>query len=92
MIDDVRIPCHGEQLAAYVYRPGTTQGDAPCVVMAHGFSGTRDDGLPGYAEAFRDAGFVVVLFDYRHFGASTGEPRQLLSNARQLDDYRAVIE
>lgn len=91
MIDDVRIPCHGEQLAAYVYRPGTTQGDAPCVVMAHGYSGTRDDGLPGYAEAFRDAGFVVVLFDYRHFGASTGEPRQLLHIARQLDDYRAVI-
>ena len=91
MVDDVRIPCHGEQLAAYVYRPGTTQGDAPCVVMASGFSGTRDDGLPGYAEAFRDAGFVVVLFDYRHFGASTGEPRQLLDIARQLDDYRAVI-
>ena len=92
MTDDVRIPCHGEQLAAYVYRPDTTEGDAPCVVMAHGFTGTREDGLPGYAEAFRDAGFVVVLFDYRHFGASTGEPRQLLNIARQLDDYRAVIE
>ena len=88
----MRIPCHGEQLAAYVYRPDTTEGDAPCVVMAHGFTGTREDGLPGYAEAFRDAGFVVVLFDYRHFGASTGEPRQLLNIARQLDDYRAVIE
>jgi len=91
VIDDVRIPCHGEQLAAYVYRPDTP-GDAPCVVMAHGFTGTRDDGLPGYAEAFRNAGFVVVLFDYRHFGASTGEPRQLLDIARQLDDYRAVIQ
>ena len=60
-------------------------------LVSPGFSGTRDDGLPGYAEAFRDAGFVVVLFDYRHFGASTGEPRQLLDIARQLDDYRAVI-
>ena len=91
MTDDVRIPCHGEQLAAYVYRPDTTEVDAPCVVMAHGFSGTRDDGLPGYAEAFRDAGFVVIVFDYRHFGDSTGEPRQLINIARQLDDYRAVI-
>jgi pimeloyl-ACP methyl ester carboxylesterase len=89
--DDVRIPSHGEQLAAYVYRPPATGGDAPCVVMAHGFSATRDDGLPGYAEAFCDAGFVVVLFDYRHFGASTGEPRQLLDIGRQQDDYRAVI-
>ena len=62
MIDDVRIPCHGEQLAAYVYRPSATQGDAPCVVMAAGFLGTRDDGLPGYAEALRDAGFVIAFF------------------------------
>jgi pimeloyl-ACP methyl ester carboxylesterase len=45
--DDVRIPSRGEELAAYVYRPDATGGDAPCVVMAHGFSATRDDGLPG---------------------------------------------
>jgi pimeloyl-ACP methyl ester carboxylesterase len=59
--------------------------------MAHGFSATRDDALPAYAEAFCDAGFAVVLFDYRHFGASTGQPRQLLDIAAQQDDYRAVI-
>lgn len=89
--EDVRIPVDREQLAAYLYRPDDTGGDVPCVVMAHGFSATRDDGLPAYAEAFRDAGFAVVLFDYRHFGASTGQPRQLLDIGRQHDDYRAVI-
>jgi len=89
--EDVRIPSGRDQLAAYLYRPDTTDSAAPCVVMAHGFSATRDDGLPAYAEAFRDAGFAVVLFDYRHFGASTGEPRQLLDIGRQHDDYRAVI-
>jgi len=89
--EDVRIPSGRDQLAAYLYWPDTTGRAAPCVVMAHGFSATRDDGLPAYAEAFRDAGFAVVLFDYRHFGASTGEPRQLLDIGRQHDDYRAVI-
>lgn len=88
---EVRIPSHGEQLAAYLYRPSAT-GPVPCVVMAHGFSGTRDDALPGYAEAFRDAGYAVLLFDYRHFGASTGQPRQLLDIARQQDDYRAAVD
>ena len=46
--EDIRIPSHGEQLAAYLYRPESTQGDVPCVVMAHGFSAPRDDGLPAY--------------------------------------------
>ena len=88
--EDIRIPSHGEQLAAYYYQP-TAHAKVPCVVMAHGFTGTRDDGLPPYAEAFRDAGFAVVVFDYRHFGASTGEPRQLLDIGCQHDDYRAAV-
>ncbi|NBQ42745.1 MAG: hypothetical protein EBU23_09530, partial [Mycobacteriaceae bacterium] len=89
---EVRIPSHGEQLAAYLYRPAPASGPMrPCVVMAHGFSATRDDGLSDYAEAFCDAGFVVLVFDYRHFGASSGQPRQLLDIHRQQDDYRAAI-
>lgn len=88
---DILIPSHGEMLAAYLYRPDG-EGPRPCVVMAHGFSATRDDGLPAYAEAFRAAGLAVVLFDYRHFGRSSGEPRQLLDIGRQQDDYRAVIQ
>ncbi|MBV5244569.1 alpha/beta fold hydrolase [Mycolicibacterium sp. PAM1] len=90
--DDVRIPAHGDEIAAYVYRPPAGVGATACVVMAHGFTGTRDDGLPDYAEAFRDAGYVVVLFDYRHFGASSGQPRQLLDMARQREDFHTVIE
>ena len=31
------------------------------------------------------------MFDYRHFGASDGQPRQLIDIAGQLDDYRAAI-
>jgi pimeloyl-ACP methyl ester carboxylesterase len=90
MRSEVTIPSNGEQLAAYLYRP-EADGDVPCVVMAHGFSATRDDGLPAYAEAFVEAGMAVVLFDYRHFGASSGEPRQLLDIGKQQDDYRAAI-
>lgn len=59
--------------------------------MAHGFCATRDDRLPAYAETFRDTGFAAVLFDYRHFGASIGKPRQLLDIHRRHEDDRAVV-
>jgi pimeloyl-ACP methyl ester carboxylesterase len=44
--EDVRIPSGREQLAAYLYRPESARGDAPCVVMAHGFSATLTTGCP----------------------------------------------
>ena len=48
--------------------------------MAHGFGGTRDTGLLGYAEGFAAAGLDVLLFDYRGFGDSDGlaAPARLL--------------
>lgn len=62
----------------------------PCIVMGHGFGGTRDAGLPAYAQRFSAAGLHVIIFDYRHFGASDGEPRQLISIKKQLEDWRAA--
>ncbi|HEY4997182.1 MAG TPA: alpha/beta hydrolase, partial [Solirubrobacteraceae bacterium] len=67
------------------------QGRRPCVVLAHGFAGTVDSGLLPYAEGFAAAGLDALAFDYRHFGASAGEPRQLLSISSQLEDYAAAI-
>lgn len=82
----------GVNCAAYLYRPPDAVDDVPCVVMAHGFTSTRDDVLPAYAERFVAAGCAVLLFDYRHFGASGGQPRQLLDIRRQQADYHAAIE
>jgi hypothetical protein len=59
--------------------------------MAHGFSMTREDGLPGYAEAFRDAGAHVLVFDHRYLGDSGGEPRQHFRAAKQREDWRNAI-
>lgn len=68
-----------------------TDNGRPCVVMAHGFGGTRDTGLLGYAEGFAAAGLDVLLFDYRGFGDSGGKTRQLVSYRHQRADYRAAI-
>ena len=69
----------------------TADGLRPCVVMAHGFGGTRDTGLLAYAEGFAAAGLDVLLFDYRGFGTSDGATRQRVSYRHQRADYHAAI-
>ncbi|MEJ7831720.1 MAG: alpha/beta hydrolase [Nocardioides sp.] len=63
----------------------------PVVVMAHGLGGTKDSGLEPFAARLAAAGLDVLAFDYRGFGASAGTPRQTVSMAGQLTDYRAAM-
>ena len=56
--------------------------------MANGFSLTRHDGLPRFAERFAEAGYRVLLFDHRFLGDSGGEPRQRFRIAEQQEDWR----
>lgn len=89
---DVQFDSHGSALSASLYLPpGSSIGRVPCVVMAAGTGGTKEMGLEAYALRFQAVGLAALVFDYRHFGASAGEPRQLLSIPRQLDDYAAAI-
>ncbi|GAA0466888.1 alpha/beta hydrolase [Streptomyces olivaceiscleroticus] len=81
----------GTRCAARVYRPTAADGPLPVVVMAHGFGAVRALRLYAYAERFAAAGYVVVVFDYRNFGESEGEPRQVLDIAMQHEDWRAAL-
>ncbi len=87
---EIEFPAGADRCAAWLYRPESGASGA-AAVMAHGFCGTRDAGLEPFAEAFATAGLTVLLFDHRHFGASGGHPRQLLSIRRQLADWRAAV-
>lgn len=87
---DIWFPSGADECRAWFYRPAGL-GPFPVVVMGHGLGAIREMGLAPYAERFLAAGYAVLVFDYRHFGASTGEPRQLLSVKRQREDWRAAI-
>lgn len=62
-----------------------------CVVMATGAAITKEPGADRFAARFQAAGFTVLSFDYRRFGASGGTPRQVLRRREQVDDLRAAI-
>ncbi|QLY33440.1 alpha/beta hydrolase [Nocardia huaxiensis] len=81
----------GEQCAGWLYQPDGPPKPRPLVVMGHGLGADREMGLDRYARRFAAAGMAALVFDYRHFGASSGEPRQLINIKRQREDWHAAI-
>ena len=87
---DVVFDSHGTSCAAWLYRPdGVT--NAPIIVMAHGFAAIKVLRLDAYAERFAEAGYAVLVFDYRGWGDSAGQPRRVLDIKAQHDDWRAGV-
>ncbi len=78
-------------IAADFYRPHTVEKPA-VILMAHGFAALRHFKLVQYAQKFAQAGYAVVLFDYRYWGGSTGRPRELVSLKAQLEDWKTMIQ
>jgi len=52
----------------------------------------KDMGLHQYASAFVTGGLAVLVFDYRTFGGSEGEPRQWVSPSRHVQDWQAAVQ
>lgn len=88
--DSHGVPCDAWHLPGEGDTFATPAG-RPCVVMAHGFAGTKDSGLLPFARALAAGGLDVLAFDYRGFGLSGGTPRQTVSMEGQVEDYRAAM-
>ena len=87
---DVSFVSHGTRCAAWFYRP-VGIADPPVVIMAHGFGAEKQFGLAPFAERFARDGLAAFVFDYRCFGESEGEPRNLVNPFRHLQDWRAAV-
>ncbi len=88
---NVEFEVDGTSVHGWFFVPEDASAPRPCVVMAHGFGGTMGCNLEDYARRFREAGFAVLAFDYRYFGESGGEPRQLYWIPYQLADWKAAV-
>lgn len=87
---DLSFESRGTRCAAWLYRPAGV-ARPPVVVMAHGFAAEKQFGLAPFAERFAQDGMAVFVFDYRCFGESEGEPRNLVNPFRHLQDWKAAI-
>jgi pimeloyl-ACP methyl ester carboxylesterase len=87
-----RIDFHsgGTRAAAWLTLP-TGSGPHPAVVLVHGLGATHDMMLAQYEQHFARAGIATLAFDYRHTGASDGQPRQRISMPSQRADVLAAL-
>lgn len=81
----------GDHLRGWLFTPATVRKQYPAVSMAHGYGGVKEHGLRRFAQAFTDAGFVVLVHDHRNFGASDGAIRHDIDPWRQIADWRRAI-
>ena len=79
----------GVDCAADLFLPEGT-GPHPGIVLGHGWNQTKQ-GLRTEASRVRDAGFVVMLIDYRTLGNSGGSPRGQIFPRNQVEDLRNAI-
>jgi len=91
MRSDVEFDANGVCLRGWLYLPDHTPAPYPLVVMTHGFSGVKEQGLDDYAAVFCGAGLAVLVYDHRNLGASDGEPRQEIDPNAQRRDYSHAI-
>lgn len=87
----VLLDIEGDKIDIDLFLPEDRTGPVSCIIMSNGFGGTKGKVLDKYAMRFLEAGYATLLYDFRNFGLSEGEPRQYFSVENQLEDLKAVI-
>lgn len=78
----------GADLISAWYCPGEGDGPRPALVFCPGFTGTKHAAFyKPYVEALNQAGYGVLMIDYRGWGDSAGK-RGAIYALRQVEDIR----
>lgn len=86
----VQIACEGETIAGLLRIP-TGPGLWPALVFLGPLTSVKEQVPGNYAQALAHRGYATLAIDNRHFGESTGEPRQYEHPPRKVEDVRAAL-
>ncbi len=89
---EISFPSQNVQLKGWIYLPADrARKKSPGIVTANALTAVKEITLPGYAERFAAAGFVTLVFDYRFWGESEGEPRNQIIPYEMQQDLKNAI-
>jgi fermentation-respiration switch protein FrsA (DUF1100 family) len=96
-LDDMPLPAEpvsiasrdGTRLAGWFIAARDRSRPAPGIVLSHGWARSRCELLP-HARFLHQAGFAVLMFDYRHRGESAGDA--ITMGVRERDDLRGALD
>lgn len=89
-VDPVSFPSRdGTRLAGWFIPAPDGSCPAAGIVLSHGWARSRCELLP-HANFLHRAGFAVLMFDYRHRGASCGDA--ITMGVRERDDLLGAID
>ncbi len=83
----------GEQLAGRLYVPADVSPErpAPGLVVTGAWMTVKEQMAGRYAQEMAERGFVALTFDFRGWGESGGQRRQLENPQEKIQDIRAAI-
>ncbi len=90
--ESVSFYSEGVRLEGDLYRPKGAGADEQRagIVLCHGYTGVKSLYLPDNARVLTEAGYVVLTFDYKGWGASEG-PRTRLAPFSRVADVQAAL-
>jgi len=82
----------GMKLQGDLFLPDDASAKVSCagIVLCHGYTGIKDLYLPDNAEWLRQAGYAVLIFDYKGWGKSEGTRGRLAPFSRVADTHAAL--
>ena len=90
--ESVSFYSEGVRLEGDLYRPADAGPDdaRAGIVLCHGYTGVKSLYLPDNARVLTEAGYVVLAFDYKGWGASEGPRTRLAPFSRVADTLAAL--
>ena len=84
------IALEGDTIVGLLRTPGSGP-PWPALVFLGPLTSVKEQVPGNYAQALARRGFATLAIDNRHFGESTGQPRQYEHPSRKVQDVRAAL-